>query len=213
MDRLVISGVVLKKEVKDKVTEITVSGKNGRFFRARLKALGAMQERMEAVEEGKPYLFYGGLLARKTQEGKETFELGVTRAIPLAHPVSENPQGPYLDGAVNQVELQGYLGGDALVKYIPIQSEDGEDVVSITLFRVAVRKGEERTAWVQVKAWGLEEEIADLLRKGTPVYVQGEYRLEKWEKDGQTVYSPSIIAKRVVVGARREKDLPPDLPF
>jgi hypothetical protein len=163
---------------------------------------------MEAVEEGKPYLFYGGLLARKTQEGKETFELGVTRAIPLAHPISENPQGPYLDGAVNQVELQGYLGGDTLVKYIPIQGEDGEDVVSITLFRVAVRKGEERTAWVQVKAWGLEEEIADLLRKGTPVYVQGEYRLEKWEKDGQTVYSPSIIAKKVVVGARREKDLP-----
>jgi hypothetical protein len=208
MDKLVISGVVLKKEVKDKVTEITVSGKNGRFFRARLKALGAMQERMEAVEEGKPYLFYGGLLARKTQEGKETFELGVTRAIPLAHPVSENPQGPYLDGAVNQVELQGYLGGDAQVKYIPIQGEDEEDVVSITLFRVAVRKGEERTAWVQVKAWGLEEEIADLLRKGTPVYVQGEYRLEKWEKDGQTVYSPSIIAKKVVVGLRREKDLP-----
>ncbi len=161
---------------------------------------------MEAVEEGKPYL-YGGLLARKTQEGKETFELGVTRAIPLAHPISENPQGPYLDGAVNQVELQGYLGGDAQVKYIPIQGEDGEDVVSITLFRVAVRKGE-RTAWVQVKAWGLEEEIADLLRKGIPVYVQGEYRLEKWEKDGQTVYSPSIIAKKVVVGARREKDLP-----
>jgi hypothetical protein len=144
---------------------------------------------MEAVEEGKPYLFYGGLLARKTQEGKETFELGVTRAIPLAHSVSENPQGPYLDGAVNQVELQGYLGGDAQVKYIPIQ-------------------GEERTAWVQVKAWGLEEEIADLLRKGTPVYVQGEYRLEKWEKDGQTVYSPSIIAKKVVEGLRREKDLP-----
>jgi hypothetical protein len=163
---------------------------------------------MEAVEEGKPYLFYGGLLARKTQEGKETFELGVTRAIPLAHSVSENPQGPYLDGAINQVELQGYLGGDALVKYIPIQGEDGEDVVSITLFRVAVKKGQERTAWVQVKAWGLEEEIADLLRKGTPVYVQGEYRLEKWEKDGQTVYSPSIIAKKVVVGARREKDLP-----
>jgi len=38
--------------------------------------------------------------------------------------------------------------------------------------------------------------------------VQGECRLEKWEKDGQTVYSPSIIAKKVVVGARREKDLP-----
>jgi single-strand DNA-binding protein len=208
MDKLVISGVVLKKEVKEKVTEMVVAGKNGRFFRARLKALGAMQERMEAVEEGKPYLFYGGLLARKTQEGKETFELGVTRAIPLAHPIAENAQGPYLDGAINQVELQGYLGGDAQVKYIPLQGEGGEDVVSITLFRVAVRKGEERTAWVQVKAWALEEETADLLRKGTPVYVQGEYRLEKWEKDGQTVYSPSIIAKKVVVGTRREKDLP-----
>jgi hypothetical protein len=209
MDKLVISGVVIGKEVKDKVTEITISGKNGRFFRARLKALGAMQERMEAVEEGKPYLFYGGLLSRKTQDGKETFELGVTRAIPLAHSVSENAHGPYLDGAINQVEIQGYLGGDAQVKYIPIQGEEGnEDVVSITLFRVAVKKGEERTAWVQVKAWGLEEEIADLLRKGTPVYVQGEYKLEKWEKDGQTVYAPSIIAKKVLVGVRREKDFP-----
>jgi hypothetical protein len=211
MDKLVISGVVISKEVKDRVTELVISGKNGRFFRARLKALGAMQERqerMKAVEEGKPYLFYGGLLARKTRDGKETFELGVTRAIPLAHSVSENAHGPYLDGAINQVEIQGYLGRDALVKYIPIQGDEGEDVVSITLFRVGVKKGEERTAWVQVKAWGLEEEIADLLRKGTPVYVRGEYRLERWEKDGQTVYAPSIIAKKVVVGARREKDFP-----
>lgn len=86
-------------------------------------------------------------------------------------------------------------------------------MVSVTLFRVAVRKGEDRTAWVQVKAWGLEEEVADLLRKGVPVYVQGEYRLEKWEKDGQTHYSPSILAKRVVVGVKPSREAQEEFPF
>lgn len=210
MDQVVIGGVVLKKEAREKATEVTISGKNGRFFRVRGKALGKATEYLEHVEEGKPYLFLGGFITRKDKEGKESFEIGVTRAVPLNHEVSENPQGKYLDGGLNKVTFMGRLGADAEVKYIPTE----EGAVSLAIFRVAVRKDKDRTVWVGCKGWDLPEDTLDGLKKGAPVYVEGEYRLEKWDKDGVAHYRPAILVKKVLAGEgapRKAKDSPEDL--
>jgi len=66
----------------------------------------------------------------------------------------------------------------------------------------------QRTEWHRVALWGKRAEgIAGWIRKGDRLYVEGEIRTKKYEKDGVTHYSTEIHATNVILlGTRRKED-------
>lgn len=99
---------------------------------------------------------------------------------------------------VNKVILIGNLGRDPELRYMP----SGGAVVNITLATSDTWKdkssGEtkERTEWHNVVFFNkLAEVVAQYLKKGSRVFVEGSLRTRKWQdKDGQDRYSTEIVA-------------------
>lgn len=223
MNEVVISGVVSQVQERGKVLEITLVGKphQGAFFRVRLKAFGKVKEALQGtLKEGEAVGALGSLIAREREGKPSEFEVAVRKTVKLEDgAVKENQRGPYLEGAVNQVLLGGYLGKDPDLRYIPIPASEGEEPGAIALLhaRVAARAGD-RTVWVTVKAWGeTAEAAADALKKGSFVVLRGRYRLESYEKDGEKVFRPVVIAEEFLLqgqnGKAEVEEDEDDLPF
>lgn len=102
--------------------------------------------------------------------------------------------------SVNKVILVGNLGKDAETRFIPSGA-------AVTNFSVATARrwkdqsGEwkEETDWHNVQIWKAEK-LAEYLRKGTTVYVEGRLKNRSYEdKDGQKRYITEIIADDVIL--------------
>lgn len=96
---------------------------------------------------------------------------------------------------VNKVIILGRLGQDpkrygTALKFSVATSEKWKDKESGELKEV--------TTWHNITVFG---KLADLcesyLQKGREVFVEGKLQTEKYEKDGKTQYSTSIIANTV----------------
>jgi single-strand DNA-binding protein len=101
--------------------------------------------------------------------------------------------------SLNKAMIIGNLGRDPEMRYTP----NGQ---AVTQFTVAVnrnyRVGEEwkeETEWFRVVVWGqLAERMAENLRKGRKVYVEGRLQTRSWEdKDGQKRYTTELVASDV----------------
>ncbi len=97
--------------------------------------------------------------------------------------------------SVNKVILVGNLGRDPDIKYF----EDGTKIVTASLatsrkWKSQAGEQKEQTAWHRVQFFGALAEIADNLKKGSKIYVEGEIQYQEWEKDGEKRYSTSIRA-------------------
>lgn len=85
------------------------------------------------------------------------------------------------------------MNGIAHVSIVGTVTRDPEikDVASTKLatFSLAVNrkvKGEKVASFFDCKAWGkTAETIVEYVKKGKPIYVQGELIQERWEKDGE----------------------------
>src|SRR3712207_7318544 len=103
----------------------------------------------------------------------------------------------------------GNLGRDPEMRYTP----SGQ---AVTQFTVAVNRNyrdqqgewQEETEWFRVVAWGpLAERIAENLRKGRKVYVEGRIQTRQWEdQSGQKRYTTELIAQTVTALDRRPTD-------
>ena len=104
----------------------------------------------------------------------------------------------------------GNLGADPEMRYTP----NGRPV---TQFNVAVNQstknqqtGEwvEETDWFRVSVWGdRAERMAESLRKGNKVFVEGRFKTRQFEgRDGQTRTSLEITADSIVNLERRVRD-------
>lgn len=113
---------------------------------------------------------------------------------------------------LNKVTLIGNLGQDPEIRYMPSGS-------AVCNFSVATAKrwkdkqtGEqkEHTEWHKCAAFGKLAEICDQwLRKGKQVYIEGELRTRKWEKDGQNHYSTEIVVDEMkMLGPKPEGGAP-----
>lgn len=99
---------------------------------------------------------------------------------------------------INKVILIGNLGRDPELRYMP----SGGAVVNITLATSESWKdkssgeSKERTEWHNVVFFNkLAEIVAQYLKKGSRVYVEGALRTRKWQdKDGQDRYSTEVVA-------------------
>lgn len=127
---------------------------------------------------------------------------------------------------LNKAQVIGHLGKDPEAKYL----QDGKAVCNFSIATTErwTKDGQkqEKTEWHNVSAFGkLAEICTQYLRKGSLVYVEGKLQTRKWEKDGQTHYSTSILANEMKMlggkqGAEQQReapevgdDLDDDIPF
>ena len=98
---------------------------------------------------------------------------------------------------VNKVILVGNVGGDPETRYMP----NGNAVTNVTLATSESWKDkqtgqqQERTEWHRVVFFGrLAEIVAEYVRKGSQIYVEGSLRTRKWQgQDGQDKYTTEIV--------------------
>jgi single-strand DNA-binding protein len=98
---------------------------------------------------------------------------------------------------VNRVILIGRLGKDPEVRY----TADGTPVASFSLATTETRKNKdgtknERTEWHRIVAWRkLGEIVAEYLKKGSLVYIEGKIQSREYEgKDGVKRRAFEIVA-------------------
>lgn len=123
---------------------------------------------------------------------------------------------------LNRVTLMGYTGDDAKT-YIAANS--GRKYVKISLATTKRRKDRETsevrdtTQWHSVVAWGnLATTLERIqIRKGSPLYVEGELSYRTWkDSSGVQKSAVDIIAERVQTLARPPQGHPAiqeDVPF
>jgi single-strand DNA-binding protein len=108
---------------------------------------------------------------------------------------------------VNKVILIGNLGNDPDVRY----TASGAAVANISLATAESwrdkESGEqqERTEWHRIVFFGrLAEIVAEYLKKGSQIYVEGRLQTRKWQdKEGKDRYSTEIVANEMqMLGSR-----------
>lgn len=111
--------------------------------------------------------------------------------------------------SVNKVILVGNLGADPETRYLP----NGDAVANVRLATTETWKDKttgdkkEATEWHRVVFYRkLAEIVAQYLKKGAPVYLEGRIRTRKWQdKDGQERYTTEIEATEMqMLGGRQE---------
>jgi single-strand DNA-binding protein len=118
-------------------------------------------------------------------------------------------------GTVNRVILVGNLGRDAELRY----TGGGTPVANFSMATTEVFKDKEgqrreETEWHRVSLMGKQaESVAEYLRKGKQIYVEGRLRTRSWDdKEGNKRTTTEVIANRVVLlgsaggGQRRDAD-------
>jgi single-strand DNA-binding protein len=110
--------------------------------------------------------------------------------------------------SVNKVILVGNLGKDPELRYLP----SGDAVANISIAtseKWKDKNGEqqEHTEWHSIAFFGkLAEVVGEYCKKGSPIYVEGRIRTEKWQdkESGQDKYRTKIIADRMQLLGKRE---------
>lgn len=99
---------------------------------------------------------------------------------------------------VNKVILVGNVGQDPEVRYMP----NGTAVANVTVATSESWKDkntgnqEERTEWHRIVFYQkLAEIVAEYVKKGAKLYVEGSLRTRSWEQDGVKRYATEIIAR------------------
>jgi len=108
---------------------------------------------------------------------------------------------------INKVILVGNLGGDPETRYMPSGSAVTNLTVATNESWKDKQSGEqkERTEWHKIAAFGkLAEIMAEYLRKGSQVYIEGKLRTRKWQdKSGNDRWTTEIVADEMqMLGGR-----------
>ena len=102
---------------------------------------------------------------------------------------------------LNKVQLIGNLGRDPETRYTP----NGTPVCTVSLATTNAwtdkQSGDrvEESEWHRVVFFGrLAEIVAEYMKKGRPLYVEGRLRTRNWQdKDGRDVYTTEIVASEM----------------
>lgn len=111
---------------------------------------------------------------------------------------------------INKVILVGNLGADPELRY----TGSGTAVANFTIATNESYKDKdgnlvEKTEWHKLVAWDrLAEIVAEYLKKGRQVYVEGSLQTRKWEdQDGNDRYTTEIKVREMqMLGGPRESD-------
>jgi single-strand DNA-binding protein len=101
---------------------------------------------------------------------------------------------------INKVILVGNVGKDPETRYMP----NGGAVTNLTIATSEQWKdkntgeNQERTEWHRVTFYQkLAEIVAEYVKKGSKLYVEGSLRTRSWEQDGVKRYATEIIASEM----------------
>lgn len=113
---------------------------------------------------------------------------------------------------INKVILIGNLGADPETRYMPSGGAVSNVRLATTESWRNKESGEqtERTEWHNVVFFNrLAEIVAEYLRKGSQVYVEGRLRTRKWQdRDGNDRYTTEIVADEMqMLGGRGGADM------
>ncbi len=105
--------------------------------------------------------------------------------------------GTNMSNDLNKCQFIGRLGRDPEVKYL----QDGRAMANIALAVGESWKDkntgqkQEKTEWVSVVFFEpLSKIVAQYLKKGSRVYVEGKYETQKWQdQQGQDRYSTQVV--------------------
>lgn len=102
---------------------------------------------------------------------------------------------------MNRVQLEGFTGADAELKYLP----SGQPVANLSVatserYKDGKGNDQEKTEWHRIVVFGKAAERASKIRKGQLVTLEGKLQTRSWEgKDGKKQYSTEVVAHRVHV--------------
>ena len=102
---------------------------------------------------------------------------------------------------MNRVQLEGFTGADAELKYLP----SGQPVANLSVatserYKDAKGNDQEKTEWHRIVVFGKAAERAGKIRKGQLVTLEGKLQTRSWEgKDGKKQYITEVVAQRVHV--------------
>lgn len=105
---------------------------------------------------------------------------------------------------INKVILYGNLTRDPEVRALP----SGMNVCSFGIATNRVFKDrdgnkQEQTDFHNVVVFGRQADtVAQYMKKGSGVFIEGRLQTRSWEKDGQKQYRTEVIADRVQFGPR-----------
>ena len=92
---------------------------------------------------------------------------------------------------VNKVILVGNLGKDPELK----TTKGGKSVVSFSLATSFGSGDKEQTEWHNIEAWDkLADNIAQYMKKGSKMYLEGRIRTDKVEGDQGVRYFTKVVA-------------------
>lgn len=106
---------------------------------------------------------------------------------------------------VNKAFILGNIGKSPELKH----TNNGTAVCSFTVATSEKYKGEERTTWHNVQAWGkLAEICAEYLEKGKQVYIEGKISNRSYDDaNGNKKFVSEIVAETMrMVGGRGQRD-------
>lgn len=99
--------------------------------------------------------------------------------------------------AVNKVILVGNLGRDPELR----RTQTGSAVTNFSMATTEKFKGKdgqqkEETEWHNIVAWNRQAEVmAQYLKKGSTVYVEGKLRTRSWEDNGVKKYKTEVLVR------------------
>lgn len=105
--------------------------------------------------------------------------------------------------SVNKVTLMGYVGQDPSI----VVTGSGAVIANFSLATSYRRTspdgssekyGDEVTEWHRLVAFKRTAEIIrDYVKKGAPLYVEGQLQTRSWEKDGEKRYTTEIVIREL----------------
>ena len=111
--------------------------------------------------------------------------------------------------ALSKIQIIGNLGRDPELRYTPNGRPVASFTVAVNQSQKNQQSGEwiESTDWFRVSVWGDRgERVAENLRKGSRVFVDGRFRAREYEaNDGQKRMSLDITADTVLGLDKREQ--------
>ena len=95
---------------------------------------------------------------------------------------------------MNNVCLMGRVGQSPSIRY----AQSGTAVCNFSLATSEKVKGEDKTQWHRLVAFGKTAELIEkYCNKGDQLVVEGKIQYGSYEKDGQTVYTTDILVNRI----------------
>lgn len=95
---------------------------------------------------------------------------------------------------MNTIQLLGRVGKTPEIRY----AQSGIPICNLSLATSEKIKGEEKTQWHRLVAFSKTAELIEkYVKKGDQLCIEGKIQYDKYDKNGNTVYTTDIIVNRI----------------